>query len=272
MEESHKEHWEHKSPERNEHPHAHAHARSSEYHEQRASKEQPRQSKKEGRDNFWKITTVVLVVLLAFLVFRNPAVPTGATGGTVADPSPEAPTPSLDVESLIDDDAVLGDEDAPVTIIEWSDYQCPFCKRFHDQTWNLLKSQYIDTGKVKFVYRDFPLSFHVNAQKSAEAAECAGEQGKYWEMHDAIFTQSQADGTGISPADLKNIAKSVGLDSSKFDSCLDSGEMAAEVQKDMSEGAASGVQGTPGFLINGKLVSGAQPFSVFQQVIDSELN
>ncbi|MEK6939891.1 MAG: thioredoxin domain-containing protein, partial [Nanoarchaeota archaeon] len=172
------------------------------------------------------------------------------------------------MEALLDDDDVRGDEDAPVTIVEWSDFECPFCARFYQQTLPSIEEEYIKTGKVKLVYRDFPLSFHTNAQKAAEAAECAGEQGKYWEMHDMLFEQGVQGGV----AGFKQYAKNLGLNTAKFDTCLDSGAMAGEIQQDMADGAAVGIQGTPGFIVNGKLVSGAQPFAVFKQVIDAELN
>ena len=167
-----------------------------------------------------------------------------------------------------DDDAVLGDKDAPVTIIEWSDFECPFCARFYAETLGQIEEQYIKTGKVKLIYKDFPLSFHPQAQKAAEASECAADQEKFWEMHDLLFEKGVQGGV----ASFKQFAKELSLNSAKFDNCLDSGEKAGEVQKDMADGGKSGIQGTPGFLINGELVSGAQPFTVFQQVIDAELN
>ena len=153
-----------------------------------------------------------------------------------------------------DDDAVKGSADAPVTIIEFSDFQCPFCARFYSQTLGEIDDKYIKTGKVKLVFRDFPLSFHQNAQKAAEAAECAEEQGKFWEMHDKLF------------------AKDLGLDSAKFDECLVSDKYASEVQKDFKDGQGAGISGTPSFFINGVKLVGAQPFSAFQQVIEQELN
>lgn len=220
-------------------------------------------------DLFWKVTTVALIAILAVVAFKS-SFENGPTGGAVV-PSlgGSDPTPSvLDMEALLDDDTVKGDEDAPVTIVEWSDYECPFCGRFYSETEKLIDEEYVKTGKVRFVYRDFPLGFHANAQKAAEAAECAGEQDKYWEMHDKIFEAGVQGGV----AGFKQYAKSLGLNTAKFDTCLDSGAMTAETQKDMADGAAVGIQGTPGFLINGKLVSGAQPFSVFKQVIDAELN
>ncbi len=220
---------------------------------------------KKSGDLFWKVSTVVLIALLAVLAFKgnNSSAP---TGGTVADDT--APAAVVDFEDLLDDDAVKGDDDAPVTIIEWSDFECPFCGRFYSDTLPSIEEQYIKTGKVKLIYRDFPLSFHANAQKAAEAAECAGEQKKYWEMHDLLFENGVQGGV----AGFKQYAKRLGLNTAKFDQCLDSGAMAGEVRKDMADGTTAGIQGTPGFLVNGKLVSGAQPFSVFQQVIEAELN
>lgn len=177
---------------------------------------------------------------------------------------------NVKVDVSEDDDAVLGKVDAPVTIIEFSDYECPFCEKFFTETYPQLKKDYVDTGKVKIVFRDFPLSFHPNAQKAAEAAECAGEQGgntAYFKMHDKLF-QNQND---LSVNSLKKYAKEIGLDTAKFNSCLDSGKMASEIQKDESDGQAAGVSGTPAFFINGKLLEGAQPYSAFKKVIDEEL-
>jgi len=106
---------------------------------------------------------------------------------TVTPPNPTPPTPTIDMQALLDDDEFEGNEDAPVTIVEFSDFQCPFCSRFYSQTLPQLKENYIDTGKVKLIYRDFPLSFHPEAQGAAEAGECASDQGKFWEFHDYIF-------------------------------------------------------------------------------------
>jgi len=169
-----------------------------------------------------------------------------------------------------DDDAFLGNKNAEVTIIEFSDYECPFCLKFYTETLPLLKKDYIDTGKVKLVYRDFPLDIHPNAQKSAEAAECvravAGSSNEaYFKMHDIIFKNQQQ----LSNEALKKWAKDLGYN---IDSCLDSGKMEQEVLKDLQDGLSYGVSGTPGFFINGKVLEGAQPYSVFKQIIDGELN
>lgn len=182
-----------------------------------------------------------------------------------------------------DDDPVLGDANAPLTIIEFSDYECPFCKRSFGDVLPELKKNYIDTGKLKFVYRDYPLSFHANAHKEAEAAECARVQGGdaiYFRFHDQIFTQTTSNGTGLALSKLPVIARSFGLDVSKFQQCLDSGTFKSEVDKDIADGTAAGVSGTPSWfigrsskdgMINGTLVVGAQPFAAFKALIDAEL-
>ena len=181
------------------------------------------------------------------------------------------------VEISADDDAFLGPKDAKVTIIEFSDYQCPFCRSFWRQTLDQIKKEYIDSGKsVKFVYRDFPLSqIHPMAQKYAEAAECARDQGKFWQMHDKIFQEQDKLGQGTISSytvnDIKNWAANLGLKGSEFNQCLDSGKYAEEVKKDFDDGAAAGVGGTPTFFINGKATVGAQPFESLKAIIDGEL-
>jgi len=175
------------------------------------------------------------------------------------------------------DDIFLGPADAPVTIIEFSDFQCPFCKRFRDQTLDQILSSY--EGKVRFVYRDFPISsIHEWAQKAAEAGECADEQGQFWPYHDLIFAnqtalnqQLEAEGLNGAVGTFKDYAGQLGLDTSAFNDCLDSGKYAQEIQKDYNDGVAAGVTGTPGFFINGQELIGAQPFAAFQQAIDAAL-
>ena len=235
------------------------------------------------KDSLWKYSTFILVALLivgAFIFFtRGNEAPTGNV--VVNQPGQQLPPTTGKVEVSADDDAVLGNKNAPVTIIEFSDYQCPFCRKFWTETLPSIKKDYIDTGKVNLVYRDFPLSFHPNAQPAAEAAECAREVGKgdaaYFKMHDKIFQeQNKLDGgtvkstvfDGWDKEVLKKWAKDIGYD---IGSCLDSGKYKNEVQKDEQDGQAGGVQGTPGFFVNGQLVSGAQPFSAFKQIIDAEL-
>ncbi len=182
-------------------------------------------------------------------------------------PTAGEPQPSR-IQVSLDDDPIKGSNNAPVTIVEFSDFQCPFCARFYFQTLPLIEEKYIKTGKVRFVYRDFPLStIHPHAQKAAEAAECADEQGKFWEYHNKLFENQNA----LDVSSLKQYAKDLGLDMVKFNNCLDSGIMASEVQKDFSDGTSYGVSGTPTFFINGIQIVGAQPYSTFEQVIESEL-
>jgi protein-disulfide isomerase len=161
-----------------------------------------------------------------------------------------------------------GDKDAPVTLYEFSDYQCPFCGRWWSGTLPDIEEQYIKTGKVKLVFKDFPLdSIHPEATPAAIAARCAGDQGQFWEMHDLIF-QNQAS---LSTANYKLWATQLNLDAADFNSCLDTRQHLSAVRKDLVEGQQNGIRGTPGFLLNGEVISGAQPFSVFQQAIDRAL-
>jgi protein-disulfide isomerase len=184
----------------------------------------------------------------------------------------QQPSQPQRIEVSLDDDPVKGSQNAKVTIVEFSDFQCPFCQRFFLQTLPQIEEKYIKTGKVRFVYRDFPLtSIHPYAQKAAEAAECAYEQGKFWEYHDILF-QKQSEWVVAGESKFKEYAQQLGLDTQKFNQCLDSGKYANEVQKDYNDGLKYGVSGTPTFFINGIEVVGAQPYNVFEQIIEQELN
>ncbi len=223
-----------------------------------------------GKQNPYMIPGAILIAgaLVAGAVFysNNPSLKT-------ANPIGE---PGVKVEVSADDDPFLGSANAKVVIIEFSDYQCPFCRSFWRNTLDQIKKEYIDSGKsVKFVYRDFPLSsIHSMAQKYAEAAECAGEQNKYWEMHDKIFQEQDKLGQGTISAyainDVKRWAGELGL-AGGFNQCLDSGKYADEVKKDFNDGVAAGVGGTPTFFINGIATVGAQPFESLKAIIDQEL-
>jgi protein-disulfide isomerase len=156
-----------------------------------------------------------------------------------------------------------GGEKATVTIVEFSDYECPFCKRAEPTVQKVLKT-YGD--KVRFVYRHYPLEFHAKARPAAEAAECANAQGKFWEYHDKVFASSD-----LSEEKLKAIAGEIGLDQAKFDECLAKHSGKDAVDKDMADASEVGVTGTPAFFINGRMISGAQPFEKFKEIIDQEL-
>jgi protein-disulfide isomerase len=158
-----------------------------------------------------------------------------------------------------------GTATAPVTIIEFQDFHCPFCKRVQATIGELL-ARYGD--KVKVVHRDFPIdSLHPQARKGHEAARCANEQGKFWAYHDMLF----ANAPKANPEQLKAYAQEVGLDPPPFEQCLSSGKYQGAVQQDVEEGSRAGVTGTPAFFINGRLVSGAQPLESFVRVIEDEL-
>lgn len=190
--------------------------------------------------------------------------------------APAAPEATAD-PATADDDPTLGEDDAPVTVIEFTDYQCPFCGRHFTDTYGQIKKNYVDTGKVKYVVRDFPLSFHPHAQKTAEATECADDQGKFWQMHDKIFeTQATWSNSADVVPTLKQYAADLKLNTSTFNTCLDNGTHAAEVAKDMADGSSAGISGTPGFWILGpngetKNISGAYPYATFQAAIDAML-
>jgi protein-disulfide isomerase len=158
----------------------------------------------------------------------------------------------------------LGPKNAPVKVIEFADFQCPFCRRAED-TIKAMREKYGD--KVQLVYMDFPLSFHDHAMQAAGAARCAGEQDKFWQYHDALF----ADQSKLAPTDLKATAQKLGLDTKKFDACLDKGKYDVAIQQDLAEGRKLNVNGTPTFFIDGRELVGAQPLPRFQEIIDEEL-
>jgi len=156
-----------------------------------------------------------------------------------------------------------GPANAAVTIIAFSDYECPFCKRA-ETTVEQVVSTYGD--KIRYVHRDYPLPFHKHARGAAESARCAGAQGKFWEMNSALFKAED-----LSPEKIGEIATTLGLDKTALDACVSSGKFKTMVDEDMAAGGEAGVNGTPAFFINGRMLSGAQPFERFKTLIDSEL-
>jgi protein-disulfide isomerase len=185
-------------------------------------------------------------------------------------------------------DNSMGDPNAPIVIEEFSDFQCPYCERFHEETEPLLRQYYIDTGKVRFVYRSMGNFVSGNigganteSQDAALAMYCAGDQNKFWEMHAHLFANVLGENVGsFSDRRIKLIAETTGLDMDQFNSCYDKGTFEERVQQDYEDGRAAGINGTPGFLIkytvNGqektKLIEGAQPFTAFQQELEAALN
>lgn len=194
--------------------------------------------------------------------------------------------PNLDIDSLetvsvsIDDDAILGDPDAPITIVEFSDYQCPFCQKFFDESLRLIVKNYVDTGKVKIIYRDYPLPSHPEASLAAQAAECVRDfapapgDKEYYQMHDFLFARTE-DWSGNPEALSVFVEMGVGVlgeaQRSSIQACLENGDKLDEVNKDYTAGKGYGVSGTPTFFINGKKLVGAMPYENFELLIESQL-
>lgn len=209
------------------------------------------------------------------LDYFNQAIAAVGAGETVAaepQAQPQGPAAKPTPATIVMDDSAgeLGDDDAPVTIVEYTDYQCPYCNRHATETLPRLISEMIDAGRVRYVVKDFPLdSIHPEARSAAVAARCAAEQGAYWEMHDALFArQDQWGGLGEGAADVyTTIATELSLDGQAFAACLADGRYDAVIQANQDEGVALGVRGTPAFFINGFPISGAQPFELFDYAV-----
>jgi protein-disulfide isomerase len=191
----------------------------------------------------------------------------------VAPQQPGPPPPPEKVQMSIGNGwYAIGSADAPVTLVEFADYQCPYCKRFHTDAYAELKKNYIDTGKLRFVSRDLPLEFHPYAMKAAEAARCAGDQQKYWELRDALFSNAAPPNDDA----IAKAAEALALDRTALQSCLSSEKYKAEVQKDANDAASLQISGTPTFVLaksakdklDGVRMIGAQPFTAFQSAID----
>ncbi len=210
----------------------------------------------------------------AFLLMAMFALGLGAGWVLWGQPPAATPTPQVRVnpqaqryEIPTEGDPSLGAEDAPITIIEFSDYECPYCARWYNEVLSQLLRDY--EGKIRFVYKDFPLkSLHANAVSAAEAAHCAGEQGYYWQFHNALFEGAYGMGN---PA-YEQYAQAIGADLPSFQQCVQERHYAAEVEEDFQFAVQLGVSSTPKFFLNGLAVVGAQPYSVFQQLIEQELN
>jgi len=224
------------------------------------------------KDSLWKYATFLLLAVIiigGFFMLKPNSGKTGAVTDTGSNNQP-----SINAKSLIEDnDPVLGNRNAEISIIEFSDFQCPFCARaFQGALADFKQSNYFTDGKVNLVYKQFPLnSIHPYAQKAAEASLCAQEQGKFWEYHDKLFTNQQA----LDVTSLKSYASQLGLDTGKFNSCLDDGKYRNEVSKETAQATSAGGQGTPFFVIvntktgDATAISGAYPWPQFEAAINS---
>jgi protein-disulfide isomerase len=182
-------------------------------------------------------------------------------GGAASEPTPPAEPVQVDVMGA----PAQGPADAKVTMVEFVDFECPFCGRYARDTLPRLRREYGD--RIRYVSRQFPLEIHPNAERAALAAECAGEQGRYWPFHELLFKHQDA----LGKPDLAGYARQVGLDMDRYERCIHDPDTEARVQRDIADGRRYGVTGTPAFFINGRLVSGAQPFAQFKAALDAEL-
>lgn len=200
-----------------------------------------------------------------YLVWGKGAAPAATTPQQAAVVEPTTTQAVTRYEIPTDGEPSLGPEDAPITLVAFSDFECPYCQKWYAETWTQIQQNYGD--KVRLVYRDFPLPMHANAQPAAEAAACAFEQGKYWEFQDLIFNS----GATLGDQTYQDFAQQLGLDVESFKTCYESGRYRAEVEADRDWASELGVSSTPTFFVNGIALVGAQPFETFQQVIEMEL-
>jgi protein-disulfide isomerase len=193
-------------------------------------------------------------------------------------PRARAPEPAREQKTVrvrADGGASLGNPAAVVTLVEYTDYQCPFCKRHHDRTFAELKKNYVDTGRIRYVVRDLPLSFHEMAVPAALAARCAGEQDRFWEARDALFGVKG----DLTPDVIRAAVLAVGLDAARYDTCVQNPATLAAMQADEDEARSAGVSGTPSFVVGratngtveGTAISGAQPYAAFATRLDALL-
>lgn len=211
---------------------------------------------------------LIVVVIGAVIFFINRNSRSGNSQQLTIDPAALAAVPQTNVNVVSADDPWFGNRDAAVVVVEFGDFQCPYCQQAFPDIRSLM-TKYRD--RVLFIFRDFPISeLHPEAAKAAEAGQCAWEQGsdRFWAMHDRLFLNQE----DLTVPALKSYAASAGLDTSVFDRCLDSGGNAGEVSADYADGLAAGVQGTPTFFVNGRRFSGALPRDVLENIITLELN
>jgi protein-disulfide isomerase len=190
------------------------------------------------------------------------------------DPEPAKPAATLHVPTV--GGQAFGRADAPLTLVEFTDFQCPFCRRFHDRTWPEIKKNYVDSGKLRYLVLDLPLPFHAGARPAALGARCAAEQGKYWPMHDRLFAVEEDQ---LTAAHIRELALSLGVDATRYDACLAAAQTGAQIDASSKAANAIGLTGTPSFVlgrdtgdaVDGVAIVGAQPYEVFAARIDSAL-
>jgi protein-disulfide isomerase len=211
---------------------------------------------------------VVNVSMFKFRFTIRAMVAVGWLCGLLLNPSTSASQSKSPNELSVGPGPILGSASAPVTIIEFSDFQCSFCKRFWADTLPKLREAYIDQGKVRFIYRHFAI-LGKHSEQAAQAAECAAEQGKFWEYHDQLFKNQ--GGLAFTEARLRQYASDIGLNAGTFGTCLGTGKHKSQVERETAVAASLGGRGTPFFMVNQRPLVGAQPYAVFQKMIEEEL-
>lgn len=239
--------------------------------------EQEREVSSGGGDRFLPISIIVAGIMISgsvlYAINRAPSSSLPKSPAPVAGPG-VATDYLATISEVHDRDVILGDSKAPVTLVEYGDYQCPFCGRFFTQTEPKIRDVYIKTGKVQMIYRNLAF-LGPESQEAAEAAECAKDQKKFWPYHDEIFNVEVEDGeehNGNLNRDLfLKIARDLGMDAAAFTACYDGNKYAEKVKKETADAQAAGVNATPTNFVNGELVRGAQPFEQFKEVIDASI-
>ncbi|HXS14962.1 MAG TPA: DsbA family protein [Candidatus Saccharimonadales bacterium] len=227
----------------------------------------------------WTPVLMVLLLIATFLIgmlytkvqYLEGGATAPAAGTTAGSQQQAAVTPGAKVDMSMGNLPVLGNANAKVQVVEFADFQCPFCEQWFQTVWPQLKKDYVDTGKIAFAWRDYPF-LGQESTDAANAARCANDQGKFWDYHDYLYThQGQENSGAFSKANLEGFAATMGLDTTKFNNCMDSNQFAKDAATDLSDGQKAGVNGTPTVFINGVPVVGAQPYSAFQTAIDQAL-
>lgn len=229
--------------------------------------------KKAKRDaGTWQLFTGVLFLLLVGSVLTHGY--DFSSGDAATQPTTSSNTIEVIGDIELANAKIRGEIEAPITILEYSDFECPFCKRHYSETYPLIEKEYIDTGLVRYVFKHYPLSFHPQAVPAAIASECANLQGRFWDYHDVLFEEGVQGGNEA----YKTYAKSIGLTESTFKDCIEKETFSEIIGFETNEGKKIGIKGTPGFVImntdeSGEkvMISGAQPYSVFKQAIDEAL-
>lgn len=228
----------------------------------------------ETTQNIWKYFALLLIgLLIGFLMGRLSPLALKLPTEEPKQEDTKATHEPQRVNVSADDDPALGLAEAPITIVEFSDYECPFCKKMNDEILFSIKRSYVDTGRARYVYRDFPLPVHKKAYASAQAAQCAGELGKYWEMHDMLYNkQSEWSHADDHNAFFIAYAQELRINTNLFNECLVSGRYIDEINKDKADGESYGVISTPTLFINGIKIEGVpRNAEVLKTLIDKEL-